>query len=125
MVEKARIFKNSKIEAQIIESTEPHVATMLGHQLGKVHENTWKKCRFETALKANLEKFTQHIELGDYLRSTNNAILAEANPHDLVWSIGMSAEDKKAKTPPRWKGQNLLGFTLMAARHQLSEPNHT
>ena len=38
--------------------------------------------------------------------------LAEASPHDNLWSIGLSARDPRATSPDSWCGQNLLGQAL-------------
>jgi predicted NAD-dependent protein-ADP-ribosyltransferase YbiA (DUF1768 family) len=35
---------------------------------------------------------------------------------DRVWGIGRTADDEAASDPERWRGANLLGFALMAAR---------
>jgi len=43
----------------------------------------------------------------------------EASPVDRVWGIGLAADDEAASDPERWRGPNLLGFALMAARDRL------
>jgi predicted NAD-dependent protein-ADP-ribosyltransferase YbiA (DUF1768 family) len=39
---------------------------------------------------------------------------------DRIWGIGLTADDPRAATPSTWRGLNLLGFALMAARDQLA-----
>ena len=38
---------------------------------------------------------------------------------DKVWGAGMHMGDPDADKPEKWKGENLLGFTLMAVRDEL------
>ncbi|SEQ87616.1 hypothetical protein SAMN05216481_11865 [Streptomyces radiopugnans] len=46
-------------------------------------------------------------------------MLVEASPLDRIWGIGLAADDERASDPARWRGLNLLGFALMAARERL------
>ena len=55
----------------------------------------------------------------EFLLGTGNKVLVEASPSDRIWGIGMTAQDEFALQPQKWRGLNLLGFALMAAREQL------
>ncbi|MNU07999.1 hypothetical protein D3C72_2538620 [compost metagenome] len=46
-------------------------------------------------------------------------MLVEASPVDAIWGIGLAATDAAAQDPRTWKGLNLLGYALMAARDEL------
>jgi len=50
-------------------------------------------------------------------------VLVEASPVDRVWGIGLAADGPRAETPSAWRGLNVLGFALMAARAQLAASN--
>ena len=63
-----------------------------------------------------LEKFQQNIELKDKLLATQDHILAECAVKDKIWGIGLSMKDERRFDLNEWKGQNLLGFTLMRVR---------
>ncbi|WP_344896029.1 NADAR domain-containing protein [Actinomadura meridiana] len=39
---------------------------------------------------------------------------------DRIWGIGLTADDPSAEQVASWKGENLLGFALMAARTNLT-----
>ena len=67
----------------------------------------------------NYLKFSQHEDLKERLLATDNKILAEASPYDLIWGIGFRATDELALNEANWKGQNLLGKTLMSVRDSL------
>lgn len=66
-----------------------------------------------------MAKFTQNVELREELISTGNAVLVEASPKDRVWGIALFADDPDAFDMNKWKGENLLGFALMAVRNEL------
>jgi ribA/ribD-fused uncharacterized protein len=71
-------------------------------------------------VRGNVAKFGQNEELGAFLRGTGARVLVEASPRDQVWGIGLGASNPAARDPSRWRGRNLLGFALMAARKELS-----
>lgn len=66
-----------------------------------------------------LAKFTQNEDLEYKLKSTEEAILAECAVKDLIWSVGLSIKDPDRLDKTKWKGQNLLGYTLMMVRERL------
>ena len=120
MVAKARLFGDDAIAAHILDSTAPEEAHSLGREVRGFDVATWAHVRYDVAVAGNLAKFTQHIDLGFFLtRQTTDRVLAEANPSDRVWGIGLAANDMRAKRPLEWPGQNLLGFALMDVRDQL------
>lgn len=53
-------------------------------------------------LQGNLYKYQQ-----------NPKLLAEANPIDCTWGIGLAENDPKALNPECWKDRNLLGLCLI------------
>ena len=46
-------------------------------------------------------------------------MLAECAVKDLIWSVGLSMKDPDRFDKTKWKGQNLLGYTLMMVRECL------
>jgi ribA/ribD-fused uncharacterized protein len=70
--------------------------------------------------RGNLAKFAQHPDLAGFLLGTRERVLVEASPVDRVWGIGLAAGDERAGSPREWRGLNLLGFALMAAREALA-----
>jgi ribA/ribD-fused uncharacterized protein len=54
------------------------------------------------------------------LLATGKRVLVEASPVDRIWGVGLSRDDERAERPDAWRGQNLLGFALMAVRQQLT-----
>ena len=82
-------------------------------------EATWVAHRYDIVLAGTLAKFGQHDDLRAYLLGTGERVLVEASPVDRVWGVGLAADDPRAEDPTRWRGLNLLGFALMAARDAL------
>ena len=56
---------------------------------------------------ARSAKFQSSPELSDYLGGAGDGVLVEASPTDLIWGIGLAADDEAAALPSRWPGQNL------------------
>ncbi len=46
--------------------------------------------------------------------------LAECAVQDKIWGIGLSMKNEKRFDMTQWKGQNLLGFSIMMVRKALS-----
>jgi len=119
MAEKARIFDDSETLEKILQAKSPAQAKKFGRMVKNYDEQTWRKNRFLAVVQGNVAKFSQNTELKEFLLNTKNRILVEASPRDLIWGIGLAADHQHAENPHQWRGQNLLGFALMAAREQI------
>jgi len=120
MTEKARLFNDSEIEAQIINSTVPGQVKELGRKIKGFDEEVWMNSRFDIVVAGNLHKFLQNEALKEYLLNTHERLLVEASPVDNIWGIGLSKESKDIENPNTWRGTNLLGFALMEVRDNIS-----
>ncbi len=120
MAGKAQLFGDRASLAAILAADHPHTAKKLGRSVQGFRSQIWDKARFELVVAANLAKFSQNPELGDYLRQTEQRVLVEASPRDAIWGIGLSAEEARDRPPSTWPGLNLLGFALMETRSRLS-----
>jgi ribA/ribD-fused uncharacterized protein len=118
---KAKLFGDEAAAQAILASRTPYQAQLLGRQVEGYDEALWSQHRFGIVVEANLAKFRANPAMGDFLRSTGDAVLVEASPTDLVWGAGVSGEDPFARDPRRWSGLNLLGFALMVVRDRLRE----
>ncbi len=121
MAEKARLFGDDAIAAQILNATHPGEAKKLGRLVQGFRDEQWKQHRFEIVVRGNLAKFSQNKALKTFLRQTGDRVLVEASPRDRIWGIGLAADDPSAANPYQWKGENLLGFALMVVRGQLKD----
>ncbi len=121
MSEKARLFGDENVRAEILKAESPGLAKTLGRQVRNFEESVWERCRFQFVVEGNTAKFNQNRELGNFLLGTGNRVLVEASPVDRIWGIGLAADDGQATNPEMWPGLNLLGFALMEVRQRLRE----
>jgi len=119
MAEKARLFENKTIAQKIIAASSPAKAKQYGREVLGFDESVWRKYRFDIVVKGNIAKFKQNSVLKEFLLSTGKKVLVEASPVDKIWGIGLTEDHEHSEVPTKWKGLNLLGFALMAARKQI------
>ena len=119
MAEKARLFGDDEIRAQILDCTTPAEAKALGRAVRNFDAERWNAECFGIVVNGNVAKFGQNAAMGEFLLRTGTRVLVEASPRDRIWGIGMGAANPAAMQPSQWRGLNLLGFALMAAREQL------
>lgn len=118
---KARLFHDYATLEKILQASDQGKIKALGRQVLGFEEETWRQEREHIVFEANLAKFSQNPELKRYLLSTENDVLVEASPVDLVWGIGLSQDAEGVDQPTSWPGLNLLGFCLMQVRAQLRQ----
>jgi ribA/ribD-fused uncharacterized protein len=116
---KAHLFGDSEAAAKIVAAGHPQQAKSLGRTIATFDEDVWAAERLAIVTAGNVEKFRQNPDLLAFLLGTGDRVLVEASPLDRVWGIGLAAGDEKARDPAQWRGLNLLGKALMAARETL------
>lgn len=121
MAKKAELFHDLAIRDQIIQQAHPNQAKALGRKVRNFDNKIWDAHKLAIVQQGSYLKFSQHAALKDYLLQTGDRILVEASPYDKVWGIGMAQDHPHAEQPARWRGENLLGFALMAARDRLKQ----
>ena len=72
----------------------------------------------EIAFKVEKCKFEQNPGLAAVLSATGKSPIAEAAANDKIWGIGLSQKEAALGTP--WRGENLLGKTLVRVREHLA-----
>jgi len=120
MLEKASLMGDKKIFEQLKISKYPSYSKKLGREVSNWNQKLWDENIENIALYVLTVKFTSFPQFKQLLVKTKNAILVEASPHDRIWGIGMKYNDSNIRNPDRWKGQNILGFTLMKVRENIS-----
>ena len=119
MAGKARLFDDRVTLGQILDAHDPKAVKALGRKVRNFDGNAWKASCQAIVKRGNFLKFSQNAELKGFLLSTGEKILVEASPYDRIWGIGMGKDDEFAGNPLKWRGQNLLGFSLMSARDEI------
>ncbi|REE63725.1 hypothetical protein BX257_6380 [Streptomyces sp. 3212.3] len=120
MASKARLFGDAGAEREVLQASSPALAKKVGRLVRGFDDVIWARERFGIVVEGSVHKFSAHEELRAFLLATGDRVLVEASPVDRVWGIGIAADDERAADPERWRGPNLLGFALMAARERLA-----
>lgn len=120
MAGKARLFGDAAAERRALEAPNPALAKKAGRLVRDFDDSVWERERFAVVVEGSVHKFAAHPDLRAFLLGTGERVLVEASPLDRVWGIGLAADDERASDPERWRGPNLLGFALMAARERLA-----
>lgn len=119
MYQKALLFDDMEIAEQIMDTANMGKIKALGRAVKNYEDVLWNGMRQLIVYQGLLEKFQQNMELKERLLATQNHILAECAVQDRIWGIGLSMKDESRFDLNRWKGQNLLGFSLMRVRAAL------
>jgi len=119
MYRKAICFGDEAVSKNILSTDDASQIKALGRQVKNYDEHIWNGIRQIVVYKGLLAKFSQNEDLKDRLKSTGEAILAECAVKDLIWGVGLSMTDPDRFDKTKWKGKNLLGYTLMMVRERL------
>lgn len=125
MYSKATVFGDDEVAKKIMESDDVAEIKRLGRQVKGYNESVWNGIRQIVVYYGLVAKFKQNEELRQRLIETGNTVLVECAIHDCVWGNGLGMNDKNVDVVDRWRGQNLLGYTLMMVREVLRDNNET
>ena len=118
--QKAHLFGDVAMAERILRSDSPHEHKLMGGRVSDFDQAKWDAHKVAIVTTGNHAKFAQNSGLRRRLLETGDAILAEANPKDYIWGIGLAEDDPAAQDPASWQGENLLGQILMAVRSELA-----
>lgn len=119
MYQKAVCFHDNVIAEQILATQDVAHIKELGRLVSGYNESIWNGIRQIIVYEGLLAKFSQNDSLRKKLKDTQDAILAECAVKDCIWGIGRSMNDPQRMNLEQWKGQNLLGYTLMMVRDKV------
>ena len=119
MYQKAVVFGDNEIAKQILATDDVAYIKELGRKVSGYRDNVWNGVRQIIVYEGLMAKYSQNPELGEKLKATGNAILAEAAVNDRIWGIGLSMKDPKRLEPKQWNGQNLMGYATMLVRERI------
>lgn len=119
MATKAKLFNDDEIFDEIMKAYSPAEYKKLGRKIRGYEQSIWDASKYDIVLRGNIAKFSQNLELMEFLLSTGDAILAEASPYDKIWGIGLDRESALKGGVRDWDGENMLGCILMDTRDRL------
>lgn len=119
MAQKAALFRDQDVLGRILAASDLGEIKKLGRQVAHYDDALWSRLRGPMMRRGLRAKFQQNQALLEMLLNTGSLVLAECAPYDLVWGIGLTADDPRIQDIQSWRGQNLLGRTLMDVRTDL------
>lgn len=119
MAKKAELFGDTLIQQKIMESTRQDRIKKLGRMTSWFDEDLWNAHKIGIVFDGNYAKFTMNPDLKQYMINQKGKVLVEASPYDKIWGVGLDKTDPAIRNPNNWRGQNCLGFTLMAVRDKI------
>jgi ribA/ribD-fused uncharacterized protein len=97
----------------------PFQCKMLGRGVKPYNDDQWAEVRYTVMCDILMAKFGQNVELTDELLATEDRVIVEASPTDVIWGIGMDTDNPDILDSTCWRGLNLLGNALMYTRERL------
>ena len=119
MYQKAVYFGDKAIADKILHTEDTTAIKELGRCVSGYDESYWNGIRQIVVFEGLYAKFSQNEELKILLKGTEQAVLAECAVKDRIWGIGLSMKDPNRFDRTKWKGKNLLGYSLMMVREKL------
>ena len=119
MYHKALCFGDEESAEKILATDDVAEIKALGRGVKNYDDHHWNGVRQVIVYEGLLAKFEQNEELKKMLIATGDALLAECAVHDKVWGIGLSMTDPNRLDRAKWRGTDLLGYSLMLVRERL------
>lgn len=121
MWEKAKLFSDEQTADNILSVSDCGRIKALGREVRNFDEKTWGINRERIMYEILLDKFKCNDKLARKLKDTGDEVLAECAVMDRIWGIGLSMKDPDRFDQSKWRGRNLLGYSLMRVRESLQE----
>jgi ribA/ribD-fused uncharacterized protein len=119
MVCKASLMNDLNNFNNIVNSSNPKITKAYGRCVKNFDNEKWLSIVEFIAYDVLYQKFKSDDNISDILISTDNAILVEASPYDIIWGVGIGINNAKIYDMSKWHGKNILGYALMNVRKQL------
>lgn len=116
MFTKAMLFSDIQAADRIMTEPNPRKQKALGRQIQGYVDAVWQSQAEDLMFPGLFAKFTQDPDRKTAILATDNTLLVEASPDDVVWGIGLEESDPRCLDPKEWLGQNKLGRVLTRVR---------
>ena len=119
--QKAEFYGDMVAAQSILKAETPLECYKIGKFLDDKYDvNKWHQKKAKEAMYTALKtKFTQSPYHKQFLLSTQDKTLIEANPKDTFWSCGLGLKHRDIANEEKWTGLNVLGELLMRVRSEL------
>lgn len=121
MAKKAQLFGDEYALGKIMAISDPREQKAIGRSVKGFVDWKWNAVSRDVVFRGNMAKFTQNSDLRDYLLETGDDEIVEASPEDVIWGIGLGADDPDAYDKSKWKGTNWLGEVIMEVRRAIRD----
>jgi len=121
MYKKAITFNDIDIANEILSTSDVSLIKSLGRSVKGYNDHIWNGVRQIIIYEGLYAKFSQNEDLKNKLLATNDAMLVECAKNDVIWAIGLTLKDKDRLDISKWRGKNLLGYSLMLVRDKLKK----
>jgi ribA/ribD-fused uncharacterized protein len=119
MFTKATLFGDLSTADRIMVESNPRKQKALGRQIQGYVDTVWQSQAEDLMFPGLFAKFTQDPDRKAAILATDNTLLVEASPDDVVWGIGLEESDPRCLDPKEWLGQNKLGRVLTRVREAI------
>lgn len=116
MWHKAILFGDNDIASQIAKSKNHRRIKSLGRQVANFDQVVWDANKERIMFDILMIKFGNNPDLKQCLLNTGDKIIVEGSQYDTVWGVGIDYRNPKIMNPRNWRGENLLGKSLMKVR---------
>ena len=113
---RAMVSGDRETARRILEEHDPFVQRGLGSIVRGFDERRWDAQKGAILYRGLAERFRQRPETVSGLAATGGETLVYCSPVDGELGIRRLKSDPEAQDPAQWRGQNLLGYTLMELR---------
>jgi ribA/ribD-fused uncharacterized protein len=103
----------------------PRAQKAAGRDVMPFDQAKWEAECLPAVLTGNYYKFSQNASALATLMNTEHRLLVEGASYDRIWGVGLDWSDPKIENKANWRGQNLLGETLMTLRSIFVEISKT
>lgn len=119
MWRKATMFKDYDMAETIMRDTNPADMKRHGRMVKGFDNEVWMANILDIACDTVRNRVKCNPQLGKDILATGDCMIAECNPHDRLWGIGMGLSSQYYDTC-QWRGRNILGVAYMTVRTELS-----
>ena len=119
MYQKCILFDDRASAVTVLETHDPAEQQAIGQNASGCVGTVWNGMKQIIAFRGLMAKFLQNENLKNQLLSTGNAYLVECAYKDTIWACGIRIHETDRHDMSKWRGQNLLGFTLMEVREAI------